>query len=392
MNGRVVLTVTVALFFVLALTFFISGHRDIREDVRKAEKSVLDVLRAQGVIDGDILLREEQEWSQGKIRGKILKYVFKSDSLPAMRDLEGEIRNALRHIKSVHIDKVSYHGGPGLEGTAELIIAYKHMPVLSVTIKNVSPGWMESGGGEIRRAREDVIPPVENRPAVALVLDDFGYSKRNLEAVRGLGIPLTLAVLPNTFYTKDVCLFSEENGIEVILHMPMEPENSAVNLEKDTIGGSMAPETVEDIIARAYKSVPSAKGMSNHMGSKATKDERFMAVAFGELKKRDQFFLDSLTTEGSVCDRVAERSGVPCLKRDIFIDSESDKEYISRQMQKLERLASSGNDVVAIGHDRRATIEVLREVIPKLKENGIRFVTLSEMVALSRAKSESSNQ
>ncbi|MBD3426153.1 MAG: hypothetical protein GF409_02860 [Candidatus Omnitrophica bacterium] len=237
----------------------------------------------------------------------------------------------------------------------------------------VRPQATHPGKAYVYEGREDL-------PAVALVLDDFGYTKRNLNGVRELGIPLTLAVLPNTPYSAAVCSFAEANGMEVILHMPMEPESDAVALEKDTLSSEMEPEEVTGIIEKAFKSVPSARGMNNHMGSKATRDSSFMRVVLSDLKDRDMFFLDSRTCRGGVSEDIALQLELPYLKRDVFIDNELEREKIKKQLARIEKMALGGSNVVAIGHDRTMTIEVLDEVVPQMRKNGIRFVTLSEMM------------
>lgn len=218
-------------------------------------------------------------------------------------------------------------------------------------------------------------------PMFALVLDDFGYTGKNLDAVRDMGIPLTMAVLPNVPYSAAVCSFAQENGLEVILHLPMEPEDRTVSMEECTISGDMSDETVKENIAGAFHSVYTAMGVSNHMGSRATGDSRLMTVVLSDLKKRNMFFLDSCTTGNSVCGQVAVDTGVPYISRDIFIDNKREEEYIRQQLEKAEKRAFSKGSVVAIGHDSSATIDVLRKVIPGMKKRGIRFVKLSEVVA-----------
>jgi len=220
----------------------------------------------------------------------------------------------------------------------------------------------------------------------ALVLDDFGYNRRNLDALKALGIPLTVAVLPNAPYSGAVCSFAEENELDVILHLPMEPENQTVPMEENTISGDMPGETVKANISDAFSSVLAAKGVSNHMGSRATRDCRLMAMVFDDLKQRQMFFLDSFTTGDSVCEKTAQDAGIPYVRRDIFIDNVGEKDSIKRQVKKAEKKALTDGSVVAIGHDRKMTIDVLRELIPGMEDRGIRFVRLSELVEFKHSK------
>lgn len=217
-------------------------------------------------------------------------------------------------------------------------------------------------------------------PKVAIVLDDFGYSDRNFAALEAMKVPLTLAVLPDTPQVKKVCAFAKKNKLEVIVHLPMEPENSSVGLEKNTILVGMEQDRVKEIVSHAIDAVPGATGLSNHMGSKATKDTEIMRTICGELKKRKLVFLDSVTSESSVASDVAKESGVPYASRDIFIDNKLDKASIASQIEKAAEIARVNGYSVAIGHDKSVTVETLAEIAPRMREEGIKFVKLSEII------------
>ncbi|MFC1480483.1 divergent polysaccharide deacetylase family protein [Candidatus Omnitrophota bacterium] len=368
----VFLILAVAVSVLAVLTFRAS---DISEDVSTVELVTLSVLRTGGITQGDIVSREEDEWVRSGIHGKTLDYVFRPRSAFNVSEFGDRLKKELAKIKSVRLDRTSYYGGEDQAGMARFNITHGREVILSVTIKDVVPPWVKSREEEVRDVEAKA--PV---PSVALVLDDFGYTKKNLDALKKINVPLTIAVLPNTPYAKTVCSFAKKNGMEVILHLPMEPKDETDYLEVDTIGADMDAETLKKVIANAFNSVPSAKGVSNHMGSKATRDTHLMELVLGDLKERDMFFLDSVTTEGSVCAQAARKCGVPYAKRDIFIDNDLNKEYIERQMEKVERMAIANGNVVAIGHDRGMTIDVLRDCVAGMKEKGIQFVRLSEIV------------
>ncbi len=226
----------------------------------------------------------------------------------------------------------------------------------------------------------EIVQPEKPLPMAALILDDFGYSRRNLAALKEVGVPLTMAVLPHAPYTEEVCVFAEKNGFEVILHLPMEPEGQNIRAEEDTIAIGMGEEKVKEIMISAFKSVSSAKGASNHMGSRATADARVMSLVLEDMARRGIFFLDSYTTKDSVCVDIALEKGVPCIKRDIFLDNKNEAEYIRGQILEFERMVLDNGSAVAIGHDRPGTISVLKETVAGMKEKGIRFVRLSEFI------------
>ncbi|MCK4851767.1 MAG: divergent polysaccharide deacetylase family protein [Candidatus Omnitrophica bacterium] len=233
--------------------------------------------------------------------------------------------------------------------------------------------------GEEKGRAEELHEHGRGLPKLALVLDDFGYTRKNLAGLKAMGIPLTLAVLPDTPYSKAVCVFAGQSGMEIILHLPMEPERKTASLEHSTILADMDEETMKNIISSAFLSIPGAKGVSNHMGSKATKDARVLRIVFGELKKKGVFFLDSRTTDESLCPEIAKDTGITCIKRDVFIDNKLEAEDIARNMEKAVETARLNGSAVAIGHDRSVTVETLQEIVPRMEEKGIQFVTLSEL-------------
>ena len=243
--------------------------------------------------------------------------------------------------------------------------------------------WVDRPSAPGTQAGESarVFPAAERTgPVICLVLDDFGYTTRNLQALKGIGAPVTLAVLPNLPYTRKVCAFARDNGMEVILHLPVEPENEEAGLEKNTLCCGMDEAEVRSIIEDDLRSVIYARGVSNHMGSRGTRDTRLMRTVMDELNKKDLFFLDSLTTRNSVCRQAAVEKGVPFASRDIFIDNKIDADAIRGQLKSLEKIALAGGRALGIGHDRPLTIEVLRVAVPEMRRKGIRFVKLSDYV------------
>lgn len=228
------------------------------------------------------------------------------------------------------------------------------------------------------------LKPYEKPPAavfkgnIAIVIDDWGYNLNNVKTLDRIHVPLTCSVLPNLGYSQAVIDELHGRGLETILHLPMEPHEK-FRLEKDTVLVSMDESQIQEIVERDIGSLILIKGVSNHMGSLATEDERTMAVIFSVLKKRGLYFLDSVVTPQSVCEGLAKKWGLLFAKRDIFLDNVEDPAYIKRQVSKLKMKASSYGQAIGIGHDRQLTLEVLAEVIPELKKEGYRFVFVSEL-------------
>ena len=59
---------------------------------------------------------------------------------------------------------------------------------------------------------------------------------------------------------------------------------------------------------------------------------------------------------------------------------EDDDEQIHRQLDKVAELATRKGSVVAIGHMRARTLNILKTVVPELESRGIRFVYASSLL------------
>lgn len=220
--------------------------------------------------------------------------------------------------------------------------------------------------------------PLVIKGKIAIVIDDWGYNVNNLPIVSQINYPFTASILPNLPNSGVVANLMHRRGKEVILHLPMEP-HERFRLEQSTITTLMNEQTIKSIVGQDLSNIPHAVGVSNHMGSKATEDLRTMSIVFSELKKRNLFFLDSLVSSKSICADLANKISLRFIKRDVFLDNEEKAEYIRGQIYKLKMKARLYGQAVGIGHDRKITLEVLRDAMPELEKEGYKFVFVSEL-------------
>lgn len=222
--------------------------------------------------------------------------------------------------------------------------------------------------------------PEEYQGKIAIVLDDWGYNLNNVEALKEIKEPLTLAILPRRAYSAAIAGIAREIGKEAILHLPLQPQQEKkYRFEPDTILITMTRQEVLRILAADIKNLPGIKGVSNHMGSLATENEPLMKIVFAELKKRKLYFLDSYTAK-TVCKDLARSAGLAYARRQVFLDNKNDAQYIRGQLELLARIARQSGYAIGIGHDRPKTLEVLSRAMIELKKRGFRFVYVSELV------------
>jgi len=214
---------------------------------------------------------------------------------------------------------------------------------------------------------------------IAIVIDDVGYSLGNFAIIEAIKSPVTFSVLPGLDFSEEASRKLNSLGFQIILHLPMEPKEKT-GLEENTVLASMDEKRIRSIIEKDLSTVNQARGVSNHMGSKITENEPSMSLVLNELKNKHLFFLDSFVTADSVAAELAEKKKVKFSKRDVFLDNSVDPLYIRQQIQRLKQKARQNGQAVGIGHDRKITLEVLKEEIPKMEKEGFKFVFVSELV------------
>jgi len=219
------------------------------------------------------------------------------------------------------------------------------------------------------------------KPTIALVIDDLGYNPELAEELFKLDFPFTVSVLPNLRHSSAIANRAVERGKEVLLHLPMEPyDYPNIQVERGTILTSMEDSQIREMIEKALKGLECAVGANNHMGSRLVENEDKMRIILDEMKKKGLFFLDSRTSPRSKVPDIAQRLGVKAIERDVFLDGQSDINYIHTQMDKVVNLAKDNGYGIAIGHLHPTTIHALKTYLPKLRDGSIKIVKLSEVI------------
>lgn len=262
---------------------------------------------------------------------------------------------------------------------------------VSSASSKAAPSVKKDAGNTKAPAKQSTAPakaapaaaPKPNVPAavkgkLAVVIDDAGRDLESQHVYESLGIPLTLAVMPNQVHTRDAALSWHAHGLPVILHQPMESV-SGIGMESKAILISMGDEEIRSLLKSSLSQVPEAVGINNHQGSKATTDRRTMDVVMNELHHRRLFFFDSRTNSTTAADAAAAAYGVPYVRNDLFVDNEADVAAISSMIREAAKRAQKYGTYVIIGHCRPKTAEAFRQMVPQLEKEGIQFVYVSSL-------------
>jgi len=222
---------------------------------------------------------------------------------------------------------------------------------------------------------------------IGLIIDDFGYIYNRLtDGFMSLETKLTFSIIPGHRFSQILAEEALAAGHEVMVHMPMEPEDyNGRDEEEYILLYGMDPDIVTARIRKAFQHLPQAVGMNNHEGSLASQDTVLLDILATELLDRDKYFVDSFTTPRTRGLEVMQKRGVPSMGRHVFLDNIDEPGYIRNQLNQLARKSERDGAALGIGHvgaSHLHTLEVLREELPRLQDEGFEFVFISELMDL----------
>lgn len=222
--------------------------------------------------------------------------------------------------------------------------------------------------------------PFRAQARVAIIFDDAGGSLADLDVIIALHRPVAVAVLPGLRFSKEVAERARAAGLEVLLHLPIEPEDPTKQLGPGGITTAMSEEEIIQTVRADLATIPGALGVNNHMGSRGTADERVMRAVLAVVKERGLIFVDSVTSPRSIAARVASEMQIRTAARQVFLDNEDEETAIRRQVLHLITLARQRKEAVAIGHAHRLTATVLQGMLAEFDRQGVEIVPVSTIV------------
>jgi polysaccharide deacetylase 2 family uncharacterized protein YibQ len=221
-------------------------------------------------------------------------------------------------------------------------------------------------------------------PVISIIIDDIGY--RHIDDGNALKLPgpVAYAIMPHSPFAGQMSEIAMTSGKDIILHLPMEATEDKNNrlMGPGGLKHDMNKLLFLSTLSKNFRSVPHIIGVNNHMGSLLTRDRERMEWLMDYLRSKKVFYIDSVTGSGSIAGSVARGKNVPYLKRDVFLDNSTDRDYIHAQFDELILIAKRKGSAIAIGHPHPETIEVLEKRIGTLEAFGVRLISLREMIGL----------
>jgi len=216
----------------------------------------------------------------------------------------------------------------------------------------------------------------------SIIIDDLGNSLEPGQIIIDFPKPVTLAILPQTEFARQLADLAHNNNREVMLHLPLQSIENHKH-SPGTLDLHMTHKEFVDQLEKNLKSVPHVSGINNHMGSLLTQHPGHMSWLMAEIAKNDQmFFVDSLTSNKSVAIDFAEKHKVPNKVRDVFLDPDNNLSTIRKQFDQFIAIANTRGFAIAIAHPHPTTLAFIEQHLNELEELGIELVTVSSLIDL----------
>lgn len=227
----------------------------------------------------------------------------------------------------------------------------------------------------------------DQRPAVAIIIDDLGHNLGRGKQAINLDGAFTYAILPKTRYASKLANKAYALHKEVMVHLPMESiGGSPFGIDGKGLTNTLPKAEFLKILNQFIDSIPHAQGVNNHQGSLLTQQYKEMHWVMDEVNRRKLFFIDSRTTHHTVATNVASVRDIFSGTRDVFLDVEQTKYFVDHSFRKLMRIARKKGTAIAIGHPHKVTIRYLKNAESLLNSKGIDLIPASNVIALQKIK------
>ena len=243
------------------------------------------------------------------------------------------------------------------------------------------------------KQKKQTITTLQQAPVyIALIIDDLGYQLKNDERAINLAGQISYAFIPNTPHARKLANLAHKNNKGIMLHLPMESEQ-ARRQEPGVLTTAMEQQEFIYLVKQSLATIPNVSGLNNHMGSLLTQSNKHMQWLMAYLSSIDYanglyndelFFIDSRTSDKTVAENIANQYQIPNTRRNVFLDHVNTRQAIEEQFQRLIKLAKKNGSALAIGHPYQHTLSILEEKLPQLEENGIKLISVRELINIQR--------
>jgi len=158
-------------------------------------------------------------------------------------------------------------------------------------------------------------------------------------------IPLSVGVIPGRWAVAQIVNEARENGKEILISLPMEPEKGNIDKEKYKIIKGMNEFTINIVLDNISQQIPHTAGVINYKGSRVISDFNTMDFLIQNLSSKGLFYLEHTDQQDSYSALLCAQYGVPFTSREIIYFRDTIDNY---EIEKIFRDISEGQDILIV--------------------------------------------
>lgn len=221
----------------------------------------------------------------------------------------------------------------------------------------------------------------DTRPRIGLVIADLGMAHASTQtAIQDLPGEVSLAFSSLAPDLEQQVSTARVAGHEVILTVPMEPENYPLN---DAGPSSLLIGLPDrENINRINRAMARAEGyvaVAPYMGDKFVTAEVKLAPVLDAVKQQQLMVLDGTMNKASLIAPLARYQRIPYARGDIVIDAAAAGTAIDAQLEALEKTAREKGQAIGIAMPYPVTFEKLKAWIATLDKKGFALAPLTAL-------------
>lgn len=232
----------------------------------------------------------------------------------------------------------------------------------SVAMPAARPKWM-------KYARP--FNAADTRPRIGVIVNDLGFVADTVAAARGLPPDVTLAFSSVAPDIDNMVIDARAAGHEILLTIPMEPENYPQN---DPGPGALltALSDADNItrLRRAMARADSYVAIMPAMGERFVVTENKLVPVLDVVKQEGLMIVDNTVNKNSLVAPLARLGKVPFARVDMVLDAGALRLPVSEYFAKLEELAKTRGQAVAMVLPYPVALDELKNWIAGLDKKG----------------------
>jgi uncharacterized protein len=219
-------------------------------------------------------------------------------------------------------------------------------------------------------------------PRIAILVTGLGLPDGPAgDVLKGLPPPVSGAYGAYGRSLQDGVTRARANGHEVLLQIPLEPNNyPTVDPGPHTLLTTLPPQENMKRLQWLMSRYTGYVGVTNHMGTKFEATSDAMTPVLEELKRRGLLYIDDGSVQDSTAGQIAGAIGLDFSVASVQIDPNN----VAKQLAQLEATAKERGAAIGVAKATPATVKQLADWASKLEAKGFVLVPVSAAVRSQR--------